>query len=38
MCTTFRELFAYRALIHTLVMRDLKARYRAPCWDCSGPC
>jgi lipopolysaccharide transport system permease protein len=28
MCTTFRELFAYRALIHTLVMRDLKARYR----------
>lgn len=28
MRTTFRELFAYRPLIHTLVMRDLKARYR----------
>ena len=28
MRTTFRELFVYRALIHTLVMRDLKARYR----------
>jgi len=28
MLSTFRELFAYRALIHTLVVRDLKARYR----------
>jgi lipopolysaccharide transport system permease protein len=28
MLTSFRELFAYRALIQTLVMRDLKARYR----------
>jgi len=28
MCNTFREFFAYRALIQTLVVRDLKARYR----------
>jgi ABC-type polysaccharide/polyol phosphate export permease len=28
MITTFRELFLYRVLIQTLVMRDLKARYR----------
>jgi ABC-type polysaccharide/polyol phosphate export permease len=28
MLTTLRELLAYRALIHTLVVRDLKARYR----------
>lgn len=28
MLNTFREFFAYRALIHTLVVRDLKARYR----------
>jgi lipopolysaccharide transport system permease protein len=28
MVTAFRELFAYRALIQTLVIRDLKARYR----------
>ena len=28
MVTAFQELFAYRALIQTLVMRDLKARYR----------
>jgi lipopolysaccharide transport system permease protein len=28
MLTTFRELLAYRALIQTLVLRDLKARYR----------
>jgi lipopolysaccharide transport system permease protein len=28
MVTVLRELFAYRALIQTLVMRDLKARYR----------
>jgi lipopolysaccharide transport system permease protein len=26
--TNFRELFSYRVLIQTLVMRDLKARYR----------
>jgi lipopolysaccharide transport system permease protein len=28
MITAFREFFTYRALIQTLVMRDLKARYR----------
>ena len=28
MLTAFRELFAYRVLIQTLVVRDLKARYR----------
>ena len=28
MRTTFQELLRYRALIHTLVLRDLKARYR----------
>jgi homopolymeric O-antigen transport system permease protein len=28
MVTTFRELVSYRVLIQTLVMRDLKARYR----------
>lgn len=28
MVTTFREFFSYRALIQTLVLRDLKARYR----------
>jgi lipopolysaccharide transport system permease protein len=28
MATIFRELLAYRALIQTLVVRDLKARYR----------
>jgi len=28
MLTAFRELFAYRALIESLVVRDLKARYR----------
>jgi lipopolysaccharide transport system permease protein len=28
MITIFRELLAYRALIQTLVLRDLKARYR----------
>jgi len=28
MVATFREFFSYRALIQTLVLRDLKARYR----------
>jgi lipopolysaccharide transport system permease protein len=28
MTTIFRELLSYRVLIHTLVVRDLKARYR----------
>jgi lipopolysaccharide transport system permease protein len=28
MKTIFRELLAYRALVQTLVVRDLKARYR----------